>query len=80
MKSKYYKHVSLDGNEYVIRTIDPNAPQNLLSHSNALIMFANGNPTGGWFRTFTDEDFESFEPLDTAEFELQLAMSKHLVK
>lgn len=80
MKSKYYKRVSLDGNEYIIKTIDPNAPQNF-SHSNARIVLINNQPpkTRGWFRIYSNEDFESFEALDTAEAELQLQMSKHLV-
>ena len=78
MKQIYYKTISSEGNEFIIKRIYTDDSK-WFPHYNALILSANENSTGGWWRKFTDKEFDEFEALDDAEFELQQAMSNHMV-
>jgi hypothetical protein len=73
--TKYYKKIGNDNREYIIRRFNEDECRTL-SHSNAVVVLVDNEPTSGWFRSFSEEDFAKFEPLDTAEVESKLPWLK----
>jgi len=61
---KYFRKIE-DGSELIIEALGET--RWLRGKTNALIIFINYESTGGWYRTYTDEEFSEFEVVSEDE-------------